>query len=54
MKAGAQLGSVYMAIKAHVAEKRPELSTKLPKSLGFVMGIEYKESALSLTEKVRP
>lgn len=48
LKDGAKLGSVYSSAVKKVEKERPDLVSKLTKNFGFSMGIEFRDSALSL------
>ena len=51
IKPGASFASVRAAVVGMLEAEHPELAPKLPKSLGFCTGIEFKESTLSLSAK---
>ena len=51
LKVDKQLKDVYSEIADYCREKYPELLSKLPQSLGFGIGYEFKESCLSITSK---
>lgn len=51
MKSGKAVSGTMTAVKKFVSEKRPDLISKLPKTCGFCMTYEFKESALTLNEK---
>jgi nucleosome binding factor SPN SPT16 subunit len=48
---GRPMSSVFQAVKAFVAEKRPDLLACLPKNVGFGLGLDFREKALSLNAK---
>ncbi|KAK4019969.1 hypothetical protein OUZ56_001967 [Daphnia magna] len=48
---GAKLSDVYNAAEAYVKKEKPELLDKMTKTLGFVTGIEFRESSLVIGPK---
>ena len=48
---GNELKDVHAAAKAFLAQKDPSLLSHLPKSLGFVTGLEFRDSLFVLNEK---
>ncbi len=51
MVVGNELKSVLEKAKAYVESKAPELSVCLPKSLGFSIGLEFRDSTMVLDSK---
>lgn len=51
MIVGNELKDVYLAAKAHLTAKAPALAASLPKTLGFAMGLEFRDSSLVLNDK---
>ena len=52
LRAGVKLADVYKTVKDHLAaSKFPKLADKLGKSIGFAMGIDFRESALLIATK---
>ncbi|XP_046843723.1 FACT complex subunit SPT16-like [Xenia sp. Carnegie-2017] len=51
LKDGVKLCDVYNTALEHVKEKKPDLVSKFVKSIGFVMGIEFRESSLIINAK---
>ena len=52
LRAGVKLADVYKTVKDHLAaSKQPKLAEKLGKSIGFAMGIDFRESALLIATK---
>ena len=51
MIVGNELKDVYLAAKAHLTAKAPALVASLPKTLGFAMGLEFRDSSLVLNDK---
>ncbi|MBW0475539.1 hypothetical protein O181_015254 [Austropuccinia psidii MF-1] len=51
LKPGVIANEFYSLIKSKVAADRPELESQLPKSLGFGLGIEFRDSFLTLSPK---
>uniref|UniRef100_A0A915IGG8 FACT complex subunit n=1 Tax=Romanomermis culicivorax TaxID=13658 RepID=A0A915IGG8_ROMCU len=51
MKPGAKFSDVYEACMALVQSKKPELVETFTKTLGFVMGIEFRESSMVINAK---
>lgn len=49
--AGAKLSDVYDTVLSFVKKERPEFVDKLTKTLGFAMGIEFRESSLTIGPK---
>merc|ERR550532_3867232 len=49
LKDGAKCSDVYKSAVSFVKKESPELVDKLTKNFGFVMGIEFRESTLSIT-----
>lgn len=49
--AGAKLSDVYESVLSFVKKERPELVDKLTKSFGFAMGIEFRESSMTIAPK---
>jgi len=54
MTTGGQVADVYNRAKDFLAKKYPKLVERLPKSLGFSLGIEFKDSVYSFTAKTDP
>jgi len=54
MVPGAKLSEVHDTAKAFLAQRFPHLSPHLPKSLGFSLGLDFKDSVFVLTGKVDP
>ncbi len=48
---GAKLSEVYNAAEAYVKKEKPALLDKMTKTLGFVTGIEFRESSLVIGPK---
>lgn len=48
---GAKLSDVYNAAEAYVKKEKPNLLDKMTKTLGFVTGIEFRESSLVIGPK---
>ena len=48
---GAKLSDVYHAAEKFVKKEKPALLEKMTKSLGFVTGIEFRESSLVIGPK---
>ena len=53
MMPGKPIASTMTAIRKFVKEKRPDLLEKLPKTAGFCMTYEFKESSLPISEKCK-
>jgi nucleosome binding factor SPN SPT16 subunit len=51
MVPGAELKEVYNAAKAYLTSKDATLLTYLPKTLGFAMGLQFRDSTLLLNDK---
>mmetsp|Transcript_2922 Transcript_2922/g.8893 ORF Transcript_2922/g.8893 Transcript_2922/m.8893 type:complete len:574 (-) Transcript_2922:748-2469(-) len=51
MRAGFQLRCVAEAARSFISEKHPNLLGCLPKSLGFGLGLDFREAALILNSK---
>lgn len=49
--AGAKLSDVYESVVSFVRKQQPDLVDKLTKNFGFAMGIEFRESSLSIGPK---
>jgi nucleosome binding factor SPN SPT16 subunit len=50
MVPGKELKDVYAAAKDHLTKKDPSLVSSLPKSLGFAIGLEFRDSLLVLNQ----
>ena len=48
---GAKLSDVYNIAEAYVKKEKPSLLDKMTKTLGFVTGIEFRESSLVIGPK---
>jgi nucleosome binding factor SPN SPT16 subunit len=48
---GAKLSDVYLTAEKYVKKEKPALLDKMTKSLGFVTGIEFRESSLVIGPK---
>ena len=51
LKPGVKVCDVHEAVSARLKRSKPELLPKLQKSLGFGIGLEFKESNMLLSEK---
>jgi len=51
LKPGVKLGKLYEVAKDHIQKTKPELEAHFLKTCGFGMGLEFRESALSLNNK---
>lgn len=51
MVPGRELKEVYVAAKTFLSKKDPQLLAYLPKSLGFVTGLEFRDSIFVLNDK---
>ncbi|KAH9440953.1 hypothetical protein MJO29_015316 [Puccinia striiformis f. sp. tritici] len=51
MKEGVAAKDFYDTVKSKVAADRAELETRLPKNFGFSLGIEFRDSFLTLSPK---
>jgi nucleosome binding factor SPN SPT16 subunit len=51
MTAGADMSQVITAARSFLKTKHPELLPHLPKSLGFAIGLQFRDSSLVLNEK---
>ena len=49
LKDGAKCSDIYKSALSFVKKESPELVDRLTKNFGFVMGIEFRESTLSIT-----
>lgn len=49
--AGAKLSDVYESVVSFVEKQKPDLVDKLTKTFGFAMGIEFRESSLTIGPK---
>eukprot|EP00616_Rhizochromulina_sp_CCMP1243_P017883 CAMPEP_0118980332 /NCGR_PEP_ID=MMETSP1173-20130426/28059_1 /TAXON_ID=1034831 /ORGANISM="Rhizochromulina marina cf, Strain CCMP1243" /LENGTH=1081 /DNA_ID=CAMNT_0006930669 /DNA_START=32 /DNA_END=3277 /DNA_ORIENTATION=+ len=54
MTNGGKLADVHIRAKEFLAKKHPALAKHLPRSLGFSLGIEFKDSVYSFTAKTDP
>lgn len=48
---GAKLSEVYSTVESYVKKEKPALLDKMTKTLGFVTGIEFRESSLVIGPK---
>jgi len=48
---GAKLSDVYNTVESYVKKEKPALLDKMTKTLGFVTGIEFRESSLVIGPK---
>ena len=48
---GTKFNEVYQTVVKKVQKNKPELAGSLTKSFGFVSGIEFRESSLSINAK---
>ena len=54
LAAGTKLSTVYNSVKEFLSKsKYPSLGDKLTKSIGFAMGIDFRESSLLISPKGR-
>ena len=54
LTAGTKLSTVYNSVKEFLSKsKYPSLGDKLTKSIGFAMGIDFRESSLLISPKGR-
>ena len=54
LTAGTKLSTVYNSVKEFLSKsKYPTLGDKLTKSIGFAMGIDFRESSLLISPKAR-
>lgn len=51
LKEGVVAKEFYDSIKSKVAQDRPDLESRLPKSFGFCLGLEFRDSFLMLSSK---
>ena len=51
IKVGSKAREVYESVMNYAQEKKPDLADKLPKNIGFTMGIEFRNSSLLLSAK---
>lgn len=51
LKDGVKLSDVYSAVYDYVGQQRPELQESFTKSVGFAMGIEFREGSLMIAPK---
>ena len=54
MQHGTKLVEVYSRAKTFLKQKYPNLLPHLPKSLGFSVGLEFKDTTYTFTEKTDP
>ena len=48
---GAKLSDVYNAAESYIKKEKPALLDKMTKTLGFVTGLEFRESSLVIGPK---
>lgn len=51
MYVGTKLSEVYEGIVSFVKKQRSDLESKMTKSFGFAMGIEFREGSLLISAK---
>ena len=51
MIAGNEIKDVYLNAKSFLTKKDPKMLSHLPKSLGFAIGLEFRDSLLVLNDK---